>query len=109
MRKIQPDQLRCALVNQLEQVMMIHPDNRDEQITDAVTQSSWPQRKKRVQRWLNWRFQVQHHDRDDHAKTPSENEVNRSVVVFLLSMALSFYSNFPITTVPGEFEKCRFP
>jgi hypothetical protein len=66
--KIDPNQPRCRFVGETQQVIVIYPNNGNEQVTHKIAQRSWPQRQKGYERGMLWRPQIQDHDRDDDCK-----------------------------------------
>lgn len=66
MGKVPPYESRRGFVGKKQEMVMIDPDNGNKQIAHGTTQRRGPKRKKRGERRLRRRFQVENHNGDNH-------------------------------------------
>src|SRR5690349_17444161 len=68
MREVEPQQARGRLVGISQKVMVVCPDDCDEQIAYRVAEPRRPERQHRLKGWSLRRAQLQHQNRNEHGK-----------------------------------------
>jgi hypothetical protein len=66
MREIQPDEPVGWLAYKSHQVVVVDPDDRNEQVADRIAQRGRPKARERGEGRLLGSLQLEHHDGDDH-------------------------------------------
>ena len=86
MDEVDPYQSQRRRTYEPHKVMVVYPNNGDEQVAHRIADGRGPQRPESRECWLIWCPQLQYHD---GAKTASENAASRSAVVFSSRIARS--------------------